>query len=265
MRPFCCCKHAELVLQSWQLSEQKCGSQGDSCNFSAKLNHGISSGEDKDKDGEGTKCTERVVVTSSRQRSRSSTPSSSSASSNSRQPRRSRSLSPSVNSHANVTDEVPAHSLNKSSGLDSNGFDLSPTIGQACLELLTAIVKFPGRLFVNKSSRKSYYMIRRRRTLTKQEENDAKRRAKQHWICVSLGPIAFDLNSFTDTIQHVCKLTDGEIILNHGSKACKRVTECHHDHRGCEDCPSLGNHMYEELMEYFRDEIRKEYPGRRRR
>ncbi|KAE9366706.1 hypothetical protein N431DRAFT_471742 [Stipitochalara longipes BDJ] len=164
-------------------------------------------------------------------------------------------------SHNFITGDVGFSSLLKSYlKLTSDDLDRDPATVKNLLDRLLYTSKIPWTLYFNSSDANNvdvrYHQepddghspIKKQRDLTEEEEREVKRRAKGRWIC------------------HVCKEDYGKIIVNHESNPCKRVAECHHDHRGCKICPSRGNHMYEELLEYFRDEIRKDIrEGRHRR
>lgn len=107
---------------------------------------------------------------------------------------------------------------------------------------------------------------RERTELTTAEEREAARRARGHWICVSLFGQAVILNDVANKNKHICKI-NGVTTVNseEGDRLCRMIT-CRHDHIECEDCPGRGNNMYEELLEHYKDEIRDEllHTGSRR-
>ncbi|KAN0092253.1 hypothetical protein V8E51_018100 [Hyaloscypha variabilis] len=144
--------------------------------------------------------------------------------------------------------------------LTSVDFNRDHVIGMNILEQLLSRSEIPWTLYFDTSNINDFEVRYYRRSydgasstekqldLTKNQEKEVKIRAKGHWIC------------------HVCKQIDGEIILNHEERPCSRFDKCRHPLKGCKDCPSRGSDMYEELLEYFRDEIRKEIrEGKRRR
>jgi hypothetical protein len=165
----------------------------------------------------------------------------------------------------------------------NHDFDEDTSVGSAFLDLLKAIRRMAGKLLLLKPRESSWERpivilqgpegrggggigltapggreAARLRggggiELTAPQEKEARRRARRHWICVSLFEKGVVFIDFANKNKHDCK-TNGVTTVNLEENRLCRL--CRHDHTGCEDCPGRGNYMYEELLEHFKDEIR---------
>jgi hypothetical protein len=171
------------------------------------------------------------------------------------------------NSHQR--DDPPFGASSDSLRASYYGSDENPSVGNAFLGLLKAIGRVPRKLLQRQPHELDMqselvisprYRRRERESieLTAAEEREAARRARGHWICVSLFGKAVVFNNFADKNKHICKLNGVTTVnLEKGDRLCRRIT-CRHDHSGCKDCPSRGNNIYSELLEHYKDEIRDE-------